>query len=263
MYPSYRVVVRRWPRDVAVLLAVMVVAAGLTSFAATGAAAASTRGGSPAAGPAVDPSALVNEFIGTENEGWDIPAAGEPFGMVQEAPLVLNRPGTRGNSCDSPSADKIYGFSQSTINACNFNYVPLMPTTGPITSSNPSVYASSFSHAHEQAHPGSYQVLLDSGVRVGLTATTRTGWQQYTFPRTSQANVLFNLGARTAGSEIHIVGDRTVEGWAQYADHKAFFVAELSRPFTGVWHVERVATEPGISRLCPSRERVQRRLGQL
>ena len=223
---------------VAVLFSVMVVAAGLTSFAATGTAAASTRGDAPTAGPAVDPSALVNQFIGTENEGWDIPAVGEPFGMVQEAPLVLNRPGTRGNSCDSPSAEKIYGFSQSTINACNFNYVPLMPTTGPVASSNPSDYASSFTHVHEQAHPDSYQVLLDSGVRVDLTATTRTGWQRYTFPQTSQANVLFNVGARASGSEIRIVDDRTIEGWAQYSNHKAFFVAKLSRPFTayGTWN---------------------------
>ncbi len=209
--------------------------------------------GSFGAGPAADPSALVNEFIGTENEGWDIPAAGEPFGMVQEAPLVLNRPGTHGNQCDSPSADRIYGFSQSTINACNFNYLPLMPTTGPVTSSNPSDYAASFTHAHEQARPHEYQVLLGSGVQVRLTATTRTGWQQYTFPRTREANVLFHVGARASGSEIQIVGDQTVEGWAQYADHKAFFVAKLSRPFTayGTWNGSQMtpgsrhAAEPG------------------
>ncbi len=237
MYPLYRLLVRRRPWNVGVLFSVTVVAAGLTSFAGAVPAAASTRGGAPAAGPAVDPTALVNEFIGTQNEGWDVPAVGEPFGMVQAAPLVLNRPGTRGNNCDSPSAAKIYGFSQSTINACNFNYVPLMPTTGPVTSSSPSDYASSFTHAQEQAHPDYYQVLLDSGVRVGLTATTRTGWQRYTFPRTSQANVLFNVGARASSSEIQIVDNRTIEGWAQYSHHKAFFVAKLSRPFTayGTW----------------------------
>ncbi len=219
------------------LFPVLVVAAGLTSFAAGG-PAASTRGNAPSVGPAVDPSALVNEFIGTENEGWDIPAVGEPFGMVQEAPLVLNRPGTRGNSCDSPSAARIYGFSQSTINACNFNYVPLMPATGPVTSSNPSDYATGFTHNHEQAHPDFYQVLLDNGVQVDLTTTRRTGWQRYTFPRTSQANVLFNVGARASASEIHLVDDRTIEGWAQYPQHKVFFVARLSRPFTayGTWN---------------------------
>ncbi len=214
----------------------LVAAAGLTSFAAPGATAASAPGNAPAAGTAVDPSALVNEFIGTQNEGWDIPAVGEPFGMVQEAPLVLNRPGVRANHCDSPSADKIYGFSQSTINACNFNYLPLMPTTGPVTSSNPSDYASRFSR--EQAHPDDYEVLLASGVQVRLTATTRTGWQEYIFPRTSQANVLFNVGARASSSEIQILDNRTIQGWAQYPHHKAFFSAKFSRPFTsfGTWN---------------------------
>lgn len=238
MHSSCRVFFRRRPWNVAALFAVIVVAVGLTSFAEAGTVAASTRGRSPAARPAVDPSALVNEFIGTENEGWDIPAVGEPFGMVQEAPLVLNSPDARRNKCDSLSADKIYGFSQSTINACNFNYIPLMPTTGPVTSSNPSDYASSFTHALEQAHPGYYQVLLDSGIRVGLTATTRTGWQRYTFPRTSQANVLFNVGAGSSSSEIQIVDNRTIEGWAQYRHRKVFFVAKFSRPFTayGTWN---------------------------
>ena len=199
--------------------------------------AANTRADAPTAGPAVDPIALVNEFIGTENEGWDVPAVGEPFGMEQEAPLVLNRPGTRGNSCDSPSAEKIYGFSQSTINACNFTYIPPLPTIRPVTSSNPSDYASGFTHDHEQAHPDFYHVLLDSGIQVDLTTTTRTGWQRYTFPRTSQGNVLFNVGTRASSSEIHIVDNRTIEGWAQYSSHKAVFVAKLSRPFTasGTW----------------------------
>ncbi len=248
---------------IALLFSVVLVAAGLISFTAADTAAASTRARRPCAAPAGDPSALVNEFIGTENEGWDVPATGEPFGMVEEAPLVLNRPGTRGNSCDSMSAAKIYGFSQATLNACNFNYVPLMPTTGPVTSSNPSDYASSFTHDHEQAHPDSYQVLLDSGVQVDLTTTTRTGWQRYTFPRTSQANVLFNVGARASGSEIHIVDDRTVEGWAQYSNHKAFFVAKLSRPFTAYRHLERIAARSRVAQFRQFRKRIQRRLDQL
>jgi putative alpha-1,2-mannosidase len=48
-----------------------------------------------------------------------------------------------------------------------------------------------------------------------LTATERTGWQRYTFPATGQANVLFNVGKAdqsVQNSEIHIVGDRTIEG---------------------------------------------------
>jgi predicted alpha-1,2-mannosidase len=136
------------------------------------------------------------------------------------------------------AAAKIYGFSQTTINGCRFNYVPLMPTTGPVTSTNPADYASSFTRASEVAQPDKYHVMLDDyGVGVDLTATTRTGWQRYTFPKTTQANVLFNTGAGVSSSEIQIVGDRTVEGWVVADSRKTYFVTELSRPFSasGTW----------------------------
>lgn len=215
-------------------------AAADTSHAAAagtiGSAASSPRAsGSPGSG--ADLTKLVNPFIGTKNEGLDFPAVGAPFGMVQEAPMVKNRPGAGGNECDSNSAAKIYGFSQTTINGCRFNYVPVMPTTGPITSTNPTGYASSFHRATEHVHPDEYQVRLDRyGIGASLTAGTRTGWQRYTFPPTSKANVLFNTGAGVSNSEIHIVGKRTVTGRVN-GRPDAYFVARFSRPFTtyGTW----------------------------
>ncbi|GAA3576187.1 GH92 family glycosyl hydrolase [Amycolatopsis ultiminotia] len=187
-----------------------------------------------APGVPADPTKLVNPFIGTENEGLDFPAAGAPFGLVQESPLMKTAGGT---GCATQSADTVTGFSQTTINGCRFNYLPMMPTTGAVSSTDPAQYASTFSHANETTSPDYYRTELDKyGVRVGLTATARTGWQQYTFPRTSQANVLFNAGAGVTASEIHVVGDRTVEGWVEDSK-KTYFVAELSRPFAsyGTW----------------------------
>ncbi|WP_245787374.1 GH92 family glycosyl hydrolase [Amycolatopsis saalfeldensis] len=185
-------------------------------------------------GPGTDLTKLVNPFIGTENEGLDFPAAGAPFGLVQESPLMKTAGGT---GCDRESAGTVTGFSQTTINGCRFNYLPMMPTTGAVTSTDPAQYASTFSHANETTGPDYYRTQLDKyGVTVGLTATARTGWQQYRFPRTSQANVLFNAGAGVTDSEIHVVGDRTVEGWVEDSK-KTYFVAQLSRPFTsyGTW----------------------------
>ncbi|HEY2059484.1 MAG TPA: GH92 family glycosyl hydrolase [Amycolatopsis sp.] len=185
-------------------------------------------------GPGTDLTKLVNPFIGTENEGLDFPAAGAPFGLVQESPLMKTSGGT---GCDTESAGTVMGFSQTTINGCRFNYLPMMPTTGAVTSTDPAQYASAFSHANETTGPDYYRTELDKyGVSVGLTATARTGWQQYTFPRTSQANVLFNAGAGVTDSEIHVVGDRTVEGWVEDSK-KTYFVAQLSRPFAsyGTW----------------------------
>ncbi|WP_433893764.1 GH92 family glycosyl hydrolase [Streptomyces sp. CA-111067] len=200
----------------------------MSANAATQAASDAT----PGAG--TDLTKLVNPFIGTENEGLDFPAAGAPFGLVQESPLMKTAGGT---GCDNESAGTVTGFSQTTINGCRFNYLPMMPTTGEVSSTDPAQYASTFSHDNETTGPDYYGTKLDKyGVAVGLTATARTGWQQYTFPRTTQANVMFNAGNGVSDSEIHVVGDRTVEGWVEDSK-KTYFVAQLSRPFTsyGTW----------------------------
>ena len=215
------------------LLSVVLAAAAGTMGTATAQAA------TPTTTPAVpsshsDLTGLVDPFIGTENEGLDFPAAGSPFGMVQEAPLMKTATGT---SCDNESSTTVMGFSQTTINGCRFNYLPVMPTTGEITSTSPADYASPFSHSTETTSPDYYQSTLTKyGVTVGLTATPRTGWQEYTFPRTSQANVMFNAGQGVSASEIHVVGKDTIEGWVQDSK-KTYFVAQLSRPFAsfGTW----------------------------
>ncbi|WP_234018964.1 MULTISPECIES: GH92 family glycosyl hydrolase [unclassified Streptomyces] len=194
--------------------------------------AAASSDATPGAG--ADLTKLVNPFIGTENEGLTFPAAGAPFGLVQESPLMKTAGGT---GCDKESSDTVVGFSQTTINGCRFNYLPMMPTTGEVSSTDPAQYASTFSHENETTGPDYYRTKLDKyGVTAALTATARTGWQQYTFPRTRQANVMFNAGAGVSGSEIHVVGDRTIEGWVEDSK-KTYFVAQLSRPFTsyGTW----------------------------
>ncbi|WP_307865270.1 GH92 family glycosyl hydrolase [Streptomyces montanisoli] len=204
--------------------------AGASASAATQPATAS--GAIPGAG--ADLTKLVNPFIGTENEGLTFPAAGAPFGLVQESPLMKTAGGT---GCDKESADTVIGFSQTTINGCRFNYLPMMPTTGDVSSTDPARYASTFSHENETTAPDYYRTKLDKyGVTAALTATARTGWQKYTFPRTSQANVLFNAGIGVSGSEIRVVGDRTIEGWVEDSK-KTYFVARLSRPFAsfGTW----------------------------
>lgn len=220
----------------AAALCVALVVAGSAAGTAVSANATTQSGAASDAAPGAgsDLTKLVNPFIGTENEGLDFPAAGAPFGLVQESPLMKTGGGT---GCDNQSADTVTGFSQTTINGCRFNYLPMMPTTGAVSSTDPAQYASTFSHANETTGPDYYQTKLDKyGVSVGLTATARTGWQEYTFPRTSQANVMFNAGAGVTNSEIRVVGSRTIEGWVEDSK-KTYFVAQLSRPFEsyGTW----------------------------
>jgi predicted alpha-1,2-mannosidase len=184
----------------------------------------------------------VRPFVGTENFGNTFPGASAPFGMVQVSP------DTGGQGGYDYKQSSIYGFSQTHLSGVGCGVageLPIMPTTGPVTSVNPT---SAYSHDDEEASPGYYRVGLSTyGINAELTATPRTGWQRYTFPSTGQANVLFNTGRANQNvfdSEIHVVGDRTLEGrihaggfCAGKDDHTVYFSASFDRPFTsfGTW----------------------------
>ncbi|MGC9669007.1 GH92 family glycosyl hydrolase [Planosporangium sp. 12N6] len=206
-------------------------------------------GAAPAAAtapaPPADPTTLVNPFVGTQNFGNTFPGASAPFGMVQVSP------DTGGQGGYDYTQDAIYGFSQTHLSGVGcgvMGELPIMPTTGAITSVDPNVYRSPYSHADEQATPGYYRVGLSKyGVNAELTATPRTGWQRYTFPATGAANVLFNTGKanqKVFDSEVHVVDDRTVEGrvhagnfCAGKDEHTVYFTATFNRPFAayGTW----------------------------
>ncbi len=190
-------------------------------------------------------TSLVNPFIGTQNFGNTFPGASAPFGMVQVSP------DTGGQGGYDYQQDKIHGFSQTHLSGVGCSVMgelPLMPTTGAVDTVDPDAYRSAYSHDDEKAEPGYYRVGLTTyGIDAELTATPRTGWQRYTFPATDRANVLFNTGKanqRVYTSEVHVVGDRTVEGRVEAGNfcagkdrHTVYFTATFDRPFAshGTW----------------------------
>ncbi len=198
-----------------------------------------------AAAPPEAPVDLVRPFVGTENFGNTFPGASAPFGMVQVSP------DTGGQGGYDYRQNTIYGFSQTHLSGVGCGVageLPIMPTTGAVTSVDPNRYRSAYTHDDEEASPGYYRVGLPTyGVTAELTATDRTGWQRYTFPATGAANVLFNTGKANQSvfdSEIHVVGDRTLEGRVRAGnfcagkdDHTVFFTASFDRPFAsfGTW----------------------------
>lgn len=192
---------------------------------------------------------LVNAFIGTENEGNTYPGAAVPFGMVQFSP------DTGHNTGYDYSETHIRGFSTVHISGVGCGLggdLPVLPTTGDITSTDNAVYAAGFSHDDEKAGPGTYQVGLDTGIKAELSATERTGVQRYTFPATDKANVLINAGQslhRTVNTEVEILDDRTVRtaitgsGFCQDTKpYTVYTVTRFDRPFTvsGTWKGETV-----------------------
>ncbi|GAA3524909.1 GH92 family glycosyl hydrolase [Amycolatopsis ultiminotia] len=220
------------------------VAAAALVVAGTGVAGMTTAQAAHAA-PAADPVSLVNPFVGTQNFGNTFPGASAPFGMVQVSP------DTGGQGGYDYQQNAIYGFSQTHLSGVGcgvMGELPIMPTTGAVDSVDKDAYKSAYRHDDEHAEPGYYRVGLQKyGINAELTATQRTGWQRYTFPSTGAANVLFNTGQANQSvkdSEIHVVGDRTVEGrvraggfCAGHDEHTVYFTATFDRPFGsfGTW----------------------------
>lgn len=185
-----------------------------------------------------DPASLVNPFIGTSNDANDFPGADVPFGMVQWSPDTPSRPPGGGYEYKDSS---ITGFSLTHIAGPGCGAagdIPVLPTVGAVD------YGArdSFAHSAESATAGSYKVALDNKVTTELTATTRSGMARFTFPSTTQANLLFKLGSsQNGGSNTKFTAVSSTEVSGQVTSGKfcgagntytVYFDMVFDRPFT-------------------------------
>ena len=180
-----------------------------TAFAP--AASAATRTPISANALVTDPASYVNPFIGTTNSADDFPGADVPYGMVQWSPDTPSRPDGGGYEYTDSS---ITGFSLSHLSGPGCpgeGDVPILPTVGAVDTSA----TDSFSHTGESASPGYYSVQTSNGITTELTTTTRTGMARFTFPATTQANLIFKLNGSANGdsnTQFNIVSDTEVSG---------------------------------------------------
>ncbi len=188
----------------------------------------------------------VDPMIGTGGHGHTFPGAMVPFGMVQLSP------DTRMENWDGSSgyhySDKtIMGFSHTHLSgtgAPEFCDILFMPTTGTVNvlvgdeDNSETGYRSKFSHKNESASAGYYKVLLDDyKVTAELTATNRTGFHRYTFPKSDKSNIIIDLlnRDRVIDAEMNIISDTEISGyrrsirWAK--DQHVYFYAKFSKPF--------------------------------
>jgi predicted alpha-1,2-mannosidase len=195
-----------------------------------------------------DPAGLVNTLDGTLGPGFPAVSAGLPFGMVQPGPDTATANGSQdpvdytGYSYQDP---EIRGFSLTHFDGAGIQIagdLPFMPTTGPVNVSDPLKNASPYSHASETAQPGYYAVTLErSQTRVQLTGTLRAAMMRFTFPSTSQANVLAEVSQGMNGSHygsVSITGPNQLQGWVKSdVGYRVYFDAVFDRPFsaTGTW----------------------------
>jgi predicted alpha-1,2-mannosidase len=236
-----------------------------TAPAATAAHTAPTAHTAPAAHRAAprqvtDPASLVNPFIGTSNSEDTFPGADAPFGMVQWSPDTTSRPDGGGYDYGDSA---ITGFSLTHLSGpgCGAEGdIPILPTTGAVDTTA----TDSFSHSSESADAGNYQVTTSNGVTTDLTATTRTGMAQFTFPSTTEANLIFKLDGSQNGdsaTSFTVVSDTEVQGSVTSGNfcgagntYTVYFDMQFSQPFStnGTFTpdgLHRVSLRPGARHL--------------
>src|SRR5579862_3054972 len=191
--------------------AARLIAAAALVLAAGPAALLLPRQAAAASAAVTDPASLVNPFIGTENNDDDFPGADAPFGMVQWSPDTTSRPDGGGYSYKDSA---ITGFSLTHLSGpgCSAEGdIPVLPTVGTVDTTA----TDSFSHSSESAQAGYYSVGLANGVTTQLTATTRTGMADFTFPSSTAANLIFKLDDSATGdtaTTFSVISNTEVQG---------------------------------------------------
>lgn len=190
--------------------------------------------------PSKNLTSSVDPFIGTREMGHTFPGATVPFGMVQLSPETDTIP----YSVDGRYNGNVYrycagyqyadptivGFAHTHLSGTGHSDLGdflIMPTTGklqlnPGTAEHPeSGYRSRFSHDHETASPGYYQVLLqDYGINAELTTSTHVGMHRYSFPKTDTGHVildlnynLYNYDGKVIWASVRVENDTLVTGY--------------------------------------------------
>jgi predicted alpha-1,2-mannosidase len=205
----------------------------------------------------------VNPLIGTQKMGHTYPGATVPFGSVQLSPDTDEQPHNIGGKynkdayryCAGYQYDdrSIVGFSHTHFSGTGHSDLGdflIMPTVGalqlePGSKNDTSTgFRSAFSHANETAEAGYYKVRLDDdNILAEMTATTRVGFHQYTFPQADDAHIIldlmhgiYNYDDKNVWTFVRVENDHTIvgyrqtNGWAR--TRTVYFAMEFSKPFT-------------------------------
>ena len=205
---------------------------------------------------------FVDPLIGTQKMGHTYPGATVPFGSVQLSPDTDEQPHNIGGKynkntykyCAGYQYDdrEIVGFSHTHFSGTGHSDLGdflIMPTVGelqltPGDKGNPkSGFRSAFSHTNEIAEADYYKVLLeDDNILAEMTATTRVGFHQYTFPKSDNSHIIldlmhgiYNYEDKNVWTFVRVENDHTVvgyrqtNGWAR--TRTVYFAMEFSKPF--------------------------------
>lgn len=200
-------------------------------------------------------SDYVRPNIGAAHCRWFFytPAA-LPFGMAKAAPSTNGHYGNA-SGWEAVGYDNRHNSIEGFANFHEFQVggVVIAPTVGKLQTLPGSLeqpdsgYRSRFDKKDEVAHPGYYSVYLkDYGIRAELTATKRVAFHRYTFPKSTQSHLLFDIGNKQGESGevkdalVRMNADGSIDGYVvtlpvyvniyqKGADVKMYFHAEISK----------------------------------
>lgn len=197
----------------------------------------------------------VKTDIGTAHCRWfHYAPASLPFGMAKAGPSTNGHYGNPGGwqavgyDCRHSSIEGFPNFHEFQIGGIVFASTNGKLETTPGKLETPEIgYRSEFDKKDEISKPGYYSVILKKyNIKVELTATERVAFHKYTFPKSGESHILFDIGNRQGESGpvidayVEFDGNNRIEGyvvtkpvyvdWYQKdAEVKMFFSAVVNK----------------------------------
>ncbi|MCJ1427538.1 hypothetical protein MMC29_005441 [Sticta canariensis] len=206
----------------------------------------------PVYGQSTDYTQYVEPFLGTVNGGNMFPGVvSGPFATVKLGPDLYTGSDAYSGYLPSGNVTAISLMHESgTGGAPKYGVVSQLPVLGPIL--NPlEDFSIPRGSSADQAQVGLYRLSLSSGVTVQLAATDYAAMFQYSFPASSEPNVLVDvshvlpsfrglgLGQNYVKGNISILSDGTYigsgtynNGWNRAPDWTIYFCGRFDAPTT-------------------------------
>ncbi|MFT6880499.1 MAG: putative alpha-1,2-mannosidase [Arcticibacterium sp.] len=191
------------------------------------------------------PVDLVYPLIDAANSRWFFfNSASRPFGLVNLSPD--NAINADWNAGYRYNLDSVKCFSH--LHGWQLSGIPVLPTNGEFKGHlGAGQYGSTYSHEKETVKVGYHKVVLDAyKITAELTSTTRVGFHKYTFPKSTQSHILFDLSTFLGPSDtdegsINKVNNTEIEGYAIMGKTArrpktltVYFVAQFDKPFKSI-----------------------------
>lgn len=165
-----------------------------------------------------NPAQLVDTRTWTTGGGNTFPGAEVPFGMVQWSPDTMPDRNAGGGYAYGDSALTGYSLTHLSGPGCGAaEDVPILPMTGALPSGDPSNATTSFTNTGEVAQAGYYSAEsnLPQTITSEFTATPHSSMGRFTFPKTTQADLLVKLMDSQNGdsaSSAQVIGNNEIAG---------------------------------------------------